>query len=131
MRPQKAWRIDAQRAILNAGAASRTVAKESLQAFMQRAYRRSISTAELDSMMSLYDQFVSEGDSYDAALKETFSTVLISDSFLYARCAVPVRKSIHSFPVEERSQLASRLSYFLWSGPPDDRLRELAISKPA
>ena len=51
------WRIDAQRAILNAGADARTVAAESLQAFMERAYRRSISPAELDSMMSLYDQF--------------------------------------------------------------------------
>ncbi len=59
-------------------------------------------------MMSLYDQFISEGDSFDEALKETFSTVLISDPFLYVAAPVP-RKIIHSFPQEERSQLASRL----------------------
>ena len=45
----KLWRIDAQRANLNAGADARNVAEESLQAFMKRAYRRSISPAELDS----------------------------------------------------------------------------------
>lgn len=128
------WRIDAQRAILNAGAASHTVARESLLAFMQRAYRRSITTAELDSMMSLYDQFTSDGDGFEAALKETFSTVLISDSFLYI--AAPVAREDFPFlSAEERGQLASRLSYFLWSGPPDDRLCELAsrnqLSDPA
>ena len=130
----KAWRIDAQRAVLNAGAASRAVAKESLQAFMQSAYRRSISTAELDSMMSLYDQFTSEGDSFQDALKETLSTVLISDPFLYVAAPLP-NEELASISAEERNQLASRLSYFLWSGPPDDRLRELAaenqLSDPA
>lgn len=128
------WRIDAQRAILNAGADSRTVAKESLHKFMQRAYRRRVSTAELESMMALYDRFTSEGDGFEAALKETFSTVLISDAFLYV--ATPVTEEDHPFiSTEERSQLAARLSYFLWSGPPDDRLLELAsqnqLSDPA
>ncbi len=128
------WRIDAQRANLNAGAASRTVAAESLQAFMERAYRRAISPAELDSMMGLYDQFRSEGDSFADALKETFSTVLISDPFLYVAAPVPTEDHQH-ISEEERTQLASRLSYFLWSGPPDDRLLELAsrnqLSDPA
>ncbi|WP_372896463.1 DUF1592 domain-containing protein [Stieleria sp.] len=119
------WRIDAQRANLNAGADARTVAEESLQAFMQRAYRRSISPAELGSMMSLYDQFRSEGDSFEDALKETFSTVLISDPFLYVAAPIPLEQH-QSISEEERRQLASRLSYFLWSGPPDDRLLELA-----
>ena len=130
----KLWRIDAQRANLNAGADSRNVAAESLQAFMERAYRRSISPAELDSMMGLYDQFRSEGDSFEDALKETFSTVLISDPFLYVAAPIPLTDHQH-LSKEERSQLASRLSYFLWSGPPDDRLLELAsrdhLSDPA
>tara|TARA_R110002049_G_scaffold4601_1_gene31624 strand:- start:834 stop:3665 length:2832 start_codon:yes stop_codon:yes gene_type:complete len=128
------WRIDAQRANLNAGVASRTVAMESLHAFMQRAYRRSISPTELDSMMSMYDRFTSEGDSFEEALKEAFSTVLISNPFLYV--AAPIAEEDHPFiSEEERSQIASRLSYFLWSGPPDDRLLELAsrnqLSDPA
>lgn len=130
----KLWRIDAQRAALNAGADSRIVAEESLHAFMTRAYRRSIAPAELDAMMQLYDQFVGDGDSFAEALKETFSTVLISNPFLYV--AAPIHAEDHPFiSEEERSQLASRLSYFLWSGPPDDRLLELAsqnqLSDPA
>ncbi|QEF96139.1 hypothetical protein Mal15_01650 [Stieleria maiorica] len=128
------WRIDAQRAILNAGAAARTVAEESLKAFMERAYRRSSSPAEVDSMMSLYDRFRSEGGSFEEAIKETFSTVLVSDPFLYV--AAPIPEDDHPFiSDEERRQLASRLSYFLWSGPPDDTLLELAsrnqLSDPA
>ncbi len=120
------WRIDAQRAAMNAGAEAPAVAELSLRAFMERAYRRSISPTELDSMMSLYDQFMSEGDSFKDALKETFSTILISDPFLYVATPVPVED--HPFiSEEERSQLASRLSYFIWGGPPDDRLRELAV----
>ncbi len=130
----KLWRIDAQRAAMNAGAEAPAVAEDSLQAFMERAYRRSISPTELDSMMSLYHQFISEDDSFEDALKETFATVLISDPFLYVATPVPLED--HPFiSEEERSQLASRLSYFLWSGPPDDRLRELAaknqLSDPA
>lgn len=130
----KLLRIDAQRAILNAGADSRTVAKQSLQAFMKRAYRRTVSSAELDSMMRLYDRFVSEGDSFEEALKEALSTVLVSDPFLYL--GVPIPGQDHSvISKEEREQLASRISYFLWSGPPDDRLMELAsqnqLSDPA
>lgn len=128
------WRIDAQRAAMNAGADSRPVAVESLQAFMERAYRRSISPTELDSMMTLYDQFVTEGDGFVEALKETFSTVLISDPFLYIAAPVPVEDHPY-ISEEERSQLASRISYFLWGGPPDDRLLELAsrdqLSDPA
>jgi hypothetical protein len=128
------WRIDALRAFLNAGADARTVAAESLQAFMERAYRRSISPAELDSMMLLYDQFLSEGDGFEDALKDTFSTVLISDPFLYVAAPIPFEDH-QSISEQERSQLASRLSYFLWSGPPDDRLLELAsrnqLSDPA
>ncbi len=130
----KLWRIDAQRAGLNAGADSRTVAKESLEAFMARAYRRSIPPVELDSMMSLYDQFRSEGDSFEDALKETFSTVLISDPFLYVAAPVPP-EDYPGLSTEERNQFASKLSYFLWSGPPDDQLLELAsrdrLSDPA
>lgn len=128
------WRVDAQRAGLNAGTDSRNVAKEMLLPFMERAYRRSISPSEFEAMMSLYDQFRTEGDSFAEALKETFSTVLISDPFLFVAAPIPPGDFEH-VSLEERSQLASRLSYFLWSGPPDDRLLELAsqnkLSDPA
>lgn len=84
--------------------------------------------------MTLYDQFVSEGDSFEEALKETFSTVLISDPFLYVAAPIPLEDHA-AISEEERSQLASRLSYFLWCGPPDGRLLELAsrnqLSDPA
>ncbi|MGJ8692941.1 MAG: DUF1592 domain-containing protein [Thalassotalea sp.] len=120
-----AFRIDALRANQNGGINAREVAQESLQEFMTRAYRRSISASELNSMLALYDQFINEGDSFEGALKETFSTVLVSAPFLYV--VAPLAQEVaEQISEEERIQFAARLSYFLWNGPPDERLRELA-----
>lgn len=119
------FRIDALRASQNGGINARAVAEESLQEFMTRAYRRTITASELSSMLSLYDQFVNEGDSFESAIKETFSTVLVSAPFLYVVAPLPeeIAKQISE---EERIQFAARLSYFLWNGPPDERLQDLA-----
>lgn len=120
-----AFRIDALTANQNGGINARAVAQQSLQQFMTRAYRRTVADVELDSMLALYDQFIEEGDSFESALKETFSTVLISAPFLYI--AAPVEEQIvQEISVEERYQFASRLSYFIWSGPPDAHLLDMA-----
>lgn len=119
------FRIDSLRANQNGGINARLVAEESLQEFMSRAYRRSITTPELSSMLALYDQFIDEGDSFESALKETFSTVLVSAPFLYV-VAPLAEEVIEHISEEERIQFAARLSYFLWNGPPDARLQELA-----
>lgn len=119
------FRIDALRANQNGGINARLVAEESLQEFMTRAYRRTITTPELSSMLALYDQFIDEGDSFESALKETFSTVLVSAPFLYV--VAPLSEEVaQQISEEERIQFAARLSYFLWNGPPDARLQELA-----
>ena len=128
------WRVDVASAERDSGAKAREVAEETLRAFMERAYRRSVIQSELDEMLTLYDEFRAEGDRFKQALKETLSTVLISDPFLYIAAPVPLGDD-DRISDEESSQLASRLSYFIWSGPPDDRLLELAsqnrLSDPA
>ena len=122
---KKIWRIDTMRALSNAGSDSRAVAEDSIRRFMERAYRRTVSVAELDSMISLYDQFRLDGDTFEEALKETFSSVLVSDRFLFIAPPIVLDDPL-TISDEERTQLAARLSYFLWGGPPDDRLLDLA-----
>ena len=119
------FRVDALRASQNAGINARSVAEDTIKAFMERAYRRSVAKSELEEMLELYDQFQSEGDNFKEALLETLSTVLISTPFLYV--AAPAAREEHAvLSEEEHNQIASRLSYFLWSGPPDEPLLDLA-----
>jgi uncharacterized membrane protein len=129
----KVWNINTPNA-LSGDDEARMVAEKSLKSFMERAYRRTVSSQELDDMVSLYNEFRNKGDNFENALKETFSSVLISTPFLYVSAPVSV-DSNQEISTEERSQIASRLSYFLWSGPPDEQLLELAaenrLSDPA
>ncbi len=87
--------------------------------------------AFVDKLVGIYDLRRKAGDKHAAALKETLSLVLSAPGFLYL--AEPsddaTRRSLTG------PELAMRLSYFLWGGPPDETLRELGqtgeLSKPA
>jgi hypothetical protein len=76
----------------------------------------------LDRLVALYDTRRKAGDKHNAALKETLSVVLASPKFLYL--AEPTSDDKRR-PVTD-AELGARLSYFLWSAPPDTRLRALA-----
>lgn len=81
--------------------------------------------AYLDKLMGLYQTRISAGDKHGAALKTVLSVALSSPQFLYL--AEPVvdgkRRLLTGW------ELASRLSYFLWGGPPDADLRALAANE--
>ncbi|MCC4831796.1 DUF1592 domain-containing protein [Shewanella sp. 10N.7] len=127
------WRVDSHQA-QESDSAAKEVAADTLKAFMKKAYRRRIATNELDSMLSLYTKFRRDGDSFKDALKETLSTVLVSTPFLFVASPISPENEIE-LSKDERHQLAARLSYFLWSSPPDERLIDLAannqLSDPA
>lgn len=102
---------------------------------VRRAYRRPPSPAELDRIVALALEAEAAGDSPAAAYQVALQAVLTSPAFLFlgdfaaARPELVSDKKLQSQP---RSQplsehaLASRLAYFLWSGPPDERLLALA-----
>ena len=87
------------------------------------AYRRPLSDAEVTQLRALYSDLRAEELAHEEALRLLIARVLISPNFLYR---------VESPPAEGESgtindaQLASRLSYFLWSGPPDAQLHEAA-----
>ncbi len=107
-------------------------AREVMSRFMTRAYRRPVQAAEVDAKMALFDKVRPEKPSFVEAIKVPLAAVLASPHFLYlvepeAPQAAPRKLNTH--------ELASRLSYFLWSSMPDEALSKLATSgelaKPA
>jgi hypothetical protein len=103
-------------------------ASEVIVPFASYAYRRFLEPGEKEKLLSLFRK-VYEGtpaeDRYERAVKETLKAVLVSPNFLYRyeeEQPVPVD---HPYPLNN-FELASRLSYFLWSTLPDKELFEAA-----
>ena len=91
--------------------------------FLPRAYRRPVSSAEVQEVVSLAKQRLSESGSFTDAVRAGLERVLVSPGFMFVQepAAKPRRLNDH--------ELATRLSYFLWSTMPDDRLFQLAQEK--
>lgn len=84
----------------------------------------------IDRLLGIYESHRKAGAKPDGALKETLAVVLTSPRFLYlAEPASDAHRPLTNV------ELATRLSYFLWSAPPDAALRSLAkngeLSNPA
>jgi len=92
-------------------------AQSILRLFLPRAYRRPVQEEEFAPYFALLKSRLDRGYSIKAALRVTLKAVLCSPDFLYL-AAAPGKLSDFD--------LASRLSYFLWSSTPDDTLAELA-----
>lgn len=100
---------------------TRAEVEQILSRFMTRAFRRPVSESEVHEKLALYDQ-VRKGRSFLAAIKVPLVAVLVSPHFLYM---VESKRTAEQTELSEY-ELATRLSYFLWSSMPDDTLFELA-----
>jgi hypothetical protein len=92
-------------------------------AFAGRAYRRPLTDGEEQELRGLYRKLRAQKVPHDEAVRLTLARVLVSPSFLYRLEKAP--PGAKPAPVSDW-ELASRLSYFLWSSLPDGGLRELA-----
>lgn len=91
--------------------------------FAGRAYRRPLVDAEKNALRALYGSLREQGLAHEQAIKLTLARVLIAPAFLYkSEQPAPGAKP---GPVND-CELATRLSYFLWSSQPDAELRALA-----
>ena len=97
-------------------------AREIISRFASQAYRRPVTQAEVDRLLQLVDNAQKLGDSFESAVKTALLGVLCSKSFLFLVEGSASDPSPHLTDWE----LASRLSYFLWSTMPDQRLLYLA-----
>lgn len=93
--------------------------------FAAQAFRGPLTADEQTGLRQLYDQLRAEGLDHEASTRLLLVRVLMSPRFLYR--LEQSHPGTASSPVSDW-ELASRLSYFLWSGPPDETLRELAAS---
>ena len=93
--------------------------------FAARAYRRPLVAEERSDLQSLYDRLRAEGVGQDEAIRGVLSHVLISPAFLFRIETPPAGKEPGRVNDHE---LATRLSYFLWSSMPDAELREAAAA---
>ncbi|MCU1330947.1 MAG: Gluconolactonase, partial [Bryobacterales bacterium] len=92
--------------------------------FARRAYRRPITPPEVDSLLALYSKVRGRGDSFDEGIAVTLQYILVSPDFLF-RISRNAKPKADTSPVGQY-ELASRLSYFLWSSMPDEELFEQA-----
>jgi mono/diheme cytochrome c family protein len=98
-------------------------AKKILSNLMQRAYRRPISEADLQRPMAFYR----EGAHFDVGIERALSAVLFNPGFLFRVEADPIGAPAGAAYRISDLELASRLSFFLWSSVPDDELLDVAI----
>ena len=101
-------------------------AKKILSPLMRRAYRRSISEADLERPMAFYREGRSERD-FDAGIGKALSAVLINPEFLFRVEVDPDKTAAGAVYRISDLELASRLSFFLWSSLPDDALLDSAV----
>ena len=102
-------------------------ARECLTPFIQRAFRGPVRPDEVEPYVQLVELSCKRGDSFYLAMKHAITAVLVSPRFLFRVESPPEDWKPKENETEVRLsqyQLATRLSYFLWSSTPDERLLE-------
>ncbi|HEX6999119.1 MAG TPA: DUF1592 domain-containing protein [Gammaproteobacteria bacterium] len=99
----------------------RRCAAEIVTRLAERAFRRPVTSDEVDAIMAFYDAGAREGG-FEIGVRDALAAILASPHFLY-RAESGAGDGVVALTDLE---LASRLSFFLWSGLPDEELLELA-----
>jgi hypothetical protein len=109
-------------------------AKQILSILMHRAYRRPVTDADVQDTMAFYQSGRSDGD-FEAGIETAIQRILVDPEFLFRIERDPQNVAAGEAYRISDLELASRLSFFLWSSIPDDRLLNLAetgkLSEPA
>ncbi|MHC4877796.1 MAG: DUF1592 domain-containing protein [Planctomycetota bacterium] len=103
----------------------RKAARQVARSLARDAYRRPATEAELDVLVGIFDLARENQLDYTASLGLMWKAVLVSPQFLFITPAEEVDSKDSVVPLDDY-QLASRLSYLLWSAPPDAELSAFA-----
>lgn len=101
-------------------------AERILREFARRAFRRSVTDADIKPFLVRVEAKLDQGDSFEQAIRVGLKAVLISPHFLFLREKSGVEAEPSPSKALDNFALASRLSYFLWSSMPDEELLALA-----
>ncbi len=124
-------------AVMAAQAAARPGHINDCLEFASRAWRRPLTEKEKLSLRAFYDKTLSADPDHRKAIRALLTRILVAPQFLYrvemASNETPIKTTPASFaagdtPIKPLTnwEMASRLSYFLWSSIPDDELRRAA-----
>ena len=103
-------------------------AKRILSALMRRAYRRPVTKEDLQGPLELYRHIRAEGGDFDGGIEMALSALLVSPQFLFRIEQHPAGIGPNTPYRVSDLELASRLSFFLWSSIPDDELLDAAVA---
>lgn len=101
-----------------------TQARQIIRRFATKAFRRPLSADEEDWLFSVYEDAAGSGRGFRDSVKDALLVTLTAPQFLFLveASATPGPEPLDDY------ELASKLSYFLWNSPPDERTRELAAA---
>ncbi len=102
--------------------------REVLTRLLRRGYRRPPTASEVEQLAQFVASVQAEGASWEAGIQAAIKVILCSPKFLFRLELDDRPQGPEPYPIDA-FQLASRLSYFLWSSMPDDELLELAERK--
>lgn len=102
-------------------------ASEILNRIMRRAYRREVTKADLESPLWFFQEGLRE-DGFEAGIEAAITSILVNPNFLFRVEAQPTEHEANQPYRINDYELATRLSFFLWSSIPDDVLLDLAAA---
>ncbi|MGE0528356.1 MAG: DUF1592 domain-containing protein [Bdellovibrionales bacterium] len=113
---------------VNAASLTRTCAEQILQRLAELAFRRPLSSLERTQLLGFLDKAGDEGLALSEGVRWGLEWVLITPSFLFRAIQHPSPNDPKSIKELTGYELASRMSFFLWSNQPDQELRTVAAN---
>jgi mono/diheme cytochrome c family protein len=125
---------ESRRRIFTCSTRDEACARKILSTLARRAYRRPVTAADVDPLLAFYREGAKQR-SFDEGIERALRRLLVSPEFLFRVERDPVTAAAGRAYRISDIELASRLSFFLWSSIPDDTLLDLAergqLSSPA
>ncbi|MEP7367519.1 MAG: DUF1592 domain-containing protein, partial [Acidobacteriota bacterium] len=109
-----------------AGQSESLCARRIIGTLARRAYRRPVTPSDLAPLMKLFAHGRADGKTFDAGIETALRAVLVSPNFLFRVERDPQGALPGAVHRVSDLELASRLSFFLWSSIPDDELLRVA-----
>ena len=101
-------------------------ARQILSTLAQRAYRRPVTDADLEGLITFYNEGRASGG-FEVGIEKALRALLVSPDFLFRVVSDPAGSSPGVAYRVSDLELASRISFFLWSSIPDDELLDAAV----
>ncbi len=105
-----------------------TCARQIVSTLARRAYRRPVTEDDLQAPLTAYRGGAASGG-FEAGIEMAIRSILMSPKFLFRFESQPPTAKVNTPYRISDLDLASRLSFFLWSSVPDDQLVDLAVKK--